>query len=98
MAQDFDFAGRHVGVFGAGRATAHLAGDLEHEFAAHVFGDLEHVGTVRIADDLGQAFAVAQVDEDDAAMVAAAMRPAGEGDDLIDMGGVYMAAVMGTHG
>ena len=58
---------------------------------------VEHLGAIRIADDLRQALAVAQVDEDHAAVVAAAMRPAAQGDDLVDEAGVDLAAVMGTH-
>jgi hypothetical protein len=47
---------------------------------------------------LCQAFTVAQVDENHAAMVAAAMSPAAQSDNLIDMAGVELAAVVGTHG
>ena len=98
VAEHLDLARGHVGVLGAGGTAAHLAGDLQHEFVAHGLGELEHLGPVGIADDLGDAFAVAQVDEDHAAMVAAAMVPAAEGDDLVDMAGIELAAVMGTHG
>jgi hypothetical protein len=83
-------------VVPAGRG-AHLAGDLQAELVADRFGDLEHLGTVRVADDLGQAFAVAQVDEDDAAVVAATVSPAAQGDLLADEGGVELSAVMSTH-
>ena len=44
-----------------------------------------------------QTFAVAQVDEDDAAMVTAAVSPAAQGDDLPVEGGVELSAIMGTH-
>ena len=70
---------------------------LQAELVAHGFGDLEHVGAIRVADDLRQAFAVAQVDEDHAAVVAATMCPAAQGDGLPVEGGVELAAVMGTH-
>ena len=40
------------------------------------FGGGEHRGPVGVADHLHQAFAVAQVDEDHAAVVAAAVGPA----------------------
>ncbi len=59
----------------AGRART-LPTTLQAELVAHAFGDLEGVGAVGVADDLHQAFAVAQVDEDDAAVVAAAVGPA----------------------
>ena len=45
-------------------------------------------GAVGIAHDLRQAFAVAQVDEDHAAVVAAAVRPAGQRDGLVELAAV----------
>ncbi len=42
-------------------------------------------GVVRIAHNLQQTFPVAQVDEDHAAVVAAAMHPAVERDGLVEM-------------
>jgi hypothetical protein len=98
VAEDLDLAGGQVGVGRAGRARTHLAGDLQAELVAYRFGDLEGLGAIRVADDLGQAFAVAQVDEDDAAVVAATVGPAAQGDDLAVEGGVELSAVMGTHG
>ena len=53
-----------------------------HEFVAQRLGGRERRGAVGIADDLHEAFAVAQVDEDDAAVVAAAMDPARQRDGL----------------
>ena len=47
---------------------------------------------VGIADDLHQPFAVAQVDEDHPAVVAAAMHPAEQGDHLVEMSGATLAA------
>src|SRR5690606_26642667 len=46
---------------------------------------------------LGQALAVAQVDEDDAAMVAAAMDPSAEGHCLVQVLGRHLAGVGGPH-
>jgi hypothetical protein len=82
VAQHLDLAAGQVGVLGAGRAGAHQAGDLQAELVAHVFGGLEHLGAVGVADHLHQAFAVAQVDEDHAAVVAAAVGPAHQGHGL----------------
>jgi hypothetical protein len=98
VAQHLDLAAGEVGVFGAGRARAHLAHDLQAELVAHAFGDLEHLGAVGVADDLHQAFAVAQVDEDHAAMVAAAVGPAHQGDGLVHQRFADQAAVGGSHG
>ena len=51
-----------------------------------------------IEHDLQQALAVAQVDENHAAMIAAAMHPAGNRDLLTDQLFVDLAAIVRTHG
>ena len=71
---DLDRAGRQVGVLGAVRAAAHLAVDADHPFGAQRLGDLEG-RAVGIGDHLGQAVMVAQVDEQQAAVVAHAVAP-----------------------
>src|SRR3989338_3197192 len=98
MAQNLDLAAGDVGVGRAFRAVAHLACDAQHEFVAHRLGDPEHLGVVRIADDLRHPLAVAQVDENHPAVVAAAMRPAAQADGLIELVGVEQSAVMSSHG
>ena len=80
--ENFDFARNQVGVGGAGRAFAHDAGDGQHIFIARSVGGLEGFRGVRVDHHLHQAFAVAQVDEDHAAVVAATVRPALDGDRL----------------
>ena len=44
-----------------------------------------------------QMFAVAQVDEDYPAVIAAAVHPATKGDALVEIGSRDLAAVMSTH-
>ena len=101
---DFDIAGRQLGVFGAGETRGDFAGDLQHILITQrvalcgqfsVFFRAEH--------DLGQSFAVAQVDEDDAAVVAGRIHPATQRDGLADVlcaDGVAMkgAEGVGDHG
>ncbi|OIQ79435.1 hypothetical protein GALL_388340 [mine drainage metagenome] len=82
VAQHLDAPRRQRGVLGAGRARAHRACDLHAEFVAQRFGQREHVGAVGVADHLHQAFAVAQIDEDHAAVVAPALHPAAQADGL----------------
>ena len=52
---------------------------------------------IRIEHDLQQALPVAQVDEDDAAMIAAAVRPAGHRDDFADRRFVDLTAILSAH-
>mmetsp|Transcript_59429 Transcript_59429/g.140492 ORF Transcript_59429/g.140492 Transcript_59429/m.140492 type:complete len:270 (-) Transcript_59429:3023-3832(-) len=98
VAQDLDLAGHQVGVLGAGRARAHLADDLQAELVADFLRNLEHVGAVGVADDLHEALAVAQVDEDDATVVTAAMGPAHQGHGLVEQLFADLAGIAGTHG
>ena len=74
---DLDLAGRHVGVFGAGRALAHVAVDLDDPFGPQLLGGREGRG-IGIDHALRDPVMVAQVDEEDAAMVADAVAPAGK--------------------
>lgn len=65
----------------SGRARTQ-AFNLHNEFVTDFIGSFEDVGTIRVADDLDQAFTIAQIDENNTAVVAAAMGPAVEGDSL----------------
>ena len=88
---------RKVRVDRSLRARPHLAFDLDHEFVAQPVRHGEGVGRVGIDHDLHQALAVPQVDEDHAAMVAAAVNPAEQGDGLAQEAFVDQSAVVGAH-
>ena len=74
--------------------------DADDPLAAHGLGRLEG-RAIGIDDDLGHAVMVAQVDEQQAAMVADAVHPAGKTDGLADIGfaksGTSVAAVAVHH-
>ena len=76
---------------------AHAALDREHELAAQPLGLGEHRRAVRIEHDLQQAFAVAQVDENHAAVIAAAVHPAGHANLAPDQRAIHLSAVMSAH-
>ncbi len=63
-----------------GRAAPDEAPDADDEFVAELLGLLGELRPVGLEDDLGQAFAVAEVDEDDVAHVAGLVDPAAEHD------------------
>ena len=92
----FDFAGGDFGIVRAVRALADLAGDADDAFAAQRRGALEKfLGQIgRIKNSLRAAFAVADVNEDEAAEVAPGMDPAGQGDDLPDVRRAQFVAMM----
>ena len=96
--QQLHLARGQVGVGGTRRAFAHQAAHLHHEFVAQLFGLIELGLVVRVEYHLQEAFAVAQVHENDAAMIAAAMDPAGNRNLLTDQLFVDLAAVVRTHG
>ena len=79
----FHFAGGQVGVNGVGGALFDEAGDADDVFGAQVFGaGMGPREALAAKDELRGAFAIAQVNEDDAAQVAAAMDPAHQQDAL----------------
>ena len=96
--EHFDLAASQRRVHGPLGAAAHDALHAQHELVAHAVGDGERVRAVGIADHLDQALAIAQVDEDDASVVAPAMRPAEEVDGPAEEPGIGQAAVFRAHG
>ena len=67
--------------------------DLDHVLVAQARGDREGVGRGRrVDDDLDQAGAIAQIDEDQAAVVADGVHPALQDDRLADVFGADFAA------
>ncbi len=93
VAQDFDHARRHVGVGGAGRTQADLAGDLHDVFAAHPIGSGEGFSTVRIKHDLGQTITITDIEENHPTVVTATVDPSAKGNFLA----VQLAAIMAAH-
>ena len=77
--ENLDLAGRQVRVDGLGRAVAHGAVDADAPFGAHALGRREG-RRIRVGDDLREAVMVAQVDEEQPAMVAHAVHPARQAD------------------
>jgi hypothetical protein len=63
----------------------HRAGDLQHVFGARLVGSVICLACVRIDPHLHQPRSVAQIDEDQAAMIAPLVHPPGQGDLLADV-------------
>ena len=76
---------------------ADAAGHGHDEFAAQLVGDRERLRCIGIAHDLDEAFAIAQVDENDAAVIAAPVHPAVQRDGVSEMGTAHAAAIFATH-
>ncbi len=102
-----DLARRELGVHRRlsvdDRPVAHGAVDADHPLRAHRLGRLEG-RAVGVGHDLGQAVVVAQVDEQQAAVVAHAVHPARQAHVLADIGfaqrpaGVRAVAMQSTAG
>ena len=92
---NFDRAGRQVRVDEVRRAGDDLPRRLDDELVPElVRGFGRRRGRVLgVDDELHDAAAVAEVDEDEAAVVAAAIDPAGERDGTADVAGRELAAV-----
>ena len=76
LREHLDPAGGEVGVLGALGPEAHPPLDPEHVLAPGPVGKRERLRGVRVDDDLEESRAVPEIDEDDPAVVAAAVQPA----------------------
>jgi hypothetical protein len=83
--EHLDLAGRQLRIHRLGRAALHAPAHEDHVLRAQGPGLLVALGRrVGLEHDLHEPFAVAQVDEDHAAVVAAALHPAPQHDRLAD--------------
>ena len=98
--KNLDLARGDLVVLHALGALAHHAGDLDRPLGADGLGRVERLaaGVLRVKGDLRHALAVAQVNEDEAAVVAAVPDPAGQRDRLADVLAAQLAAAVGVHG
>jgi hypothetical protein len=97
VAEHFDTARNQGGVLSAFWASTDNTHYLETVLIAAVVGRRKDLGAVRIANDLNKTFAIAEVNEDHAAVVAATVGPTVEGHSLADEGLVDQARVHGSH-
>ncbi len=97
VGDDFHLAGAQMRIFRAGRPRAYAALDAQDEFGTHRFGYGERFFFRGVEHGLHHALAVAQVDENHAAVVAPAVGPAAQGDAFPDEGFVEFAAKMTAH-
>ena len=74
-----------------------FADNLEHEFAAGLVRGLKRLRRVGVDHHLHQPLAVAQIDENDAAVVTPPMRPAEQGDLLPEVLLVDKTTVVCSH-
>ena len=90
---DLDLARREVRIHGVGRAQHDLPFRLEDELAADLVRERGRIGgALGVDHELHLPGEVAQVDEDEPAVVAARVGPAGELDALAGIGGAERAA------
>ena len=88
-----ELAGRQLGVDGLGIAPDDRPGDRQHVLGPQPVRELERVARVlRMEDELDEPGAVAQVDEHEAAVVAAAVDPAGQPGVGVDPVAEHLAA------
>jgi hypothetical protein len=92
---DLDRAGRQLGIVRPRGTLAHLAVDAHDPFRVELLRLLECSG-VRIGHQLRDAVMVAQVDEEEPAVIANAMAPAGQAHVLSDVGFPQVAAGVGA--
>ncbi len=92
---DLDFAGGHLGIDGVLIAQAHFAHGGDDVLRADLFALGVAVGRQLLVEhNLGDAGAVAKVEKDEVAVVAAAINPAHQHHLLAGIGGAQVAAQM----
>src|SRR5688572_18889088 len=95
---DLDLAGRELGVDGALRTRSDRSLDADAVLVAKLLSSLvsffRHAG---IEYDLNQTCGVAQIDERDAAVIAACVNPSAKRDRLSVVLAAEVAAAMGSH-
>ena len=75
IGDQLDFPGRQLGIDRLGAARDHMAGDGEHALQPGALGEREEA-VLGLEHDLGDAEVIAQVDEQQLAMIALPMHPA----------------------
>ncbi len=81
-----DLAGRQIRIDSFRRTGHDLAFRLQHELVPDLADRLSGIlGTLRVDDELQLARVVAQVDEDEAAVIAARVGPTGDGHAVADL-------------
>ena len=92
-APNLDLAGEQLLVLLAGHSPGDLALDRQHELVAGPVGDgVSGRRLLGVHHDLRHAVAIAQIQEDEMAVVAAAMHPAGHADGAARVVGSQLAA------
>ena len=92
---DLDLPGREIRVDRVGSPADDLALRPKHELAANLVRDLRRVGgALGVDHELADPGVVPQIDEDEAAVVAAPRRPAGKRQLFADVRGGHFAAVL----
>ena len=99
IGQNFDLARDHVRVDRLRCTLAHAPGHLQHVLATQVLGRTEVLLAHAIGIDhhLGIAITVAQVDEDEAAVVAGVPRPTAQSHLLVHISRTQLPAGGGMH-
>ena len=92
---NLDLAGRHLGIDGVRAAQAHLAHSGNHVLRPHLLALQVAVGRqLLVQHNLRDAGAVAQIEKDQVAVVAAPVHPAHQDHLLPGVGGAQVAAKM----
>ena len=94
---DLDLACWQLGIDRVGSPQFHLARHGDDGLEVRLFDEAEEAAG-RVNDDLREAVVVAEVHEEDAAVVAEAEHPAGKSDGLARVGGAELVACVCTIG
>ena len=95
LRQQFDVARGEFWILRAGDAGGDFAFDLDHIFVPERMGNGRELSIFfRAENDLGQSLAIAQIDENNAAVIAPDMNPTRKFGDAADVRGAQFVAMM----
>ena len=95
--QQLNFAAWQVRVHGAFRTRPDPAPNSQYEFTADFFGKRKQLWGIGVTDHLQQPFAITQVDENNATMIALSVHPASDGDVFAYQGSIDLTTIICTH-
>src|SRR6185437_2411657 len=92
--EKLDAARGQIGVLRSAGTTANQTSHTDDELIPQLACLVEHLGCIRIENDLQQALSIAQIDEDDPAVIATPMDPTSDRDFSPGRLLIYLTAVM----
>ena len=97
LSRQFHFPSCHIRIFCSFRTNSQFTLNPQYEFIAQGFGTGKHIGFIGVEYNLQKSFLIAQVDKDNATVIAPAINPTTGTYLVIEMLAVEFTAIMRAH-